>query len=123
MLSIMKILTTLKMIKLIKMLNILPMMAIITVFSSHLLLTLLTIELVKCILASRQNWKVLNSIEAIYHQKQDDLYLWKGFKITMLNCWYFVSWLFLALAPAVLIKEVQRCWDEGEGGAEAEKPG
>ena len=34
----------------------------------------------------------------------------------VLCCWYFVSWLFLAMVPAVLIKEVQRCWDEGEGG-------
>ena len=34
----------------------------------------------------------------------------------VLCCWYFVSWLFLAMVPAVLIKEVQRCWDEGDGG-------
>ena len=56
-----------------------------------------TVEFVKCILASSQNWKVLNSIEAIYRQKQDDLYLRKGFEIIMLCCWYFVSWLFLAM--------------------------
>ena len=26
----------------------------------------------------------------------------------VLCCWYFVSWLFLAMVPAVLIKEVKR---------------
>ena len=41
----------------------------------------------------------------------------------VLCCWYFVSWLFLAMVPAVLIKEVQRCLDEGEGGEGVVKQG
>ena len=35
------------------------------------------------------------------------------YDMIMLYCWYFVSWLFLVMVPAVLIKEVQRCWDGG----------
>ena len=54
------------------MLKILIMMAIFKVLPSHLVLILLSI--VKCILVSNQNWKVLNSSESIYLEKEDVVY-------------------------------------------------
>ena len=66
------IMTMLMMLKMIKMLKILIMMAIFKVLPSHLVLILLSI--VKCILVSNQNWKVLNSSESVYFEKEDVVY-------------------------------------------------